>query len=80
MEAAKETVECGFLSYAKIKVKGFSSGFMDLILELSVGNERIRLGYFNLDKIAYGLQSRGMTLGLIFRLKDAEELLENTKE
>ena len=35
---------------------------------------------FYLDKIAYGLQSRGMTLGLIFRLEDAEELPENTKE
>ena len=55
LEVASETNNISFLKYAKLKVKGFSSGFLHPIVEVPCGKEIIHVGLFSLgackDKI-----------------------------
>ena len=58
MEVEPETENQSFLLYAKLKVKGFSNGFLHPITEISCENESIHVGLFSigasLDKGGFG--------------------------
>ena len=49
MEIDKETIDLSFLNYAKIRVKGFSNGFLPSILQLPRGSDTVMLGVFPLE-------------------------------
>ena len=44
LEVAEETRNKTFLGYAKMKVKGFKSGLMNLIVEVNCEGEKVCLG------------------------------------
>lgn len=68
MEIAQETLDCTFLTYAKIRVSGFSNGFLPSVLEMPQGSDFVMLGIFPLiDKQPLFSNRSARTLGPAFR-------------
>ena len=68
LEIAKETLERSFLTYAKIRVSGFSSGFLPSVLEMPRGSDFVMLGIFPLnDNRTSSSVASGRALGPTFR-------------
>ena len=68
LEIAEETLQRSFLTYAKIRVSGLSSGFLPSVLELPWGSDIVMLGIFPLidGQPSYSVGS-GRALGPAFR-------------
>lgn len=68
LEVAKETIDQSFLMYAKMKVKGHKSGFLNPIVEIPCEDEIIHAGIFSLaaNNVA-GVQSSGITRRVLAR-------------
>ena len=67
LEIAKETLDCSFLTYAKIRVFGLSSGFLPSVLEMPWRSDSVMLGVFPLnDKWVFFQGGTGRALGSTF--------------
>ena len=48
LEVAEETMKRSYMGYAKIKIKGFESGFMNPIIEILCEGVKVCLGAFSI--------------------------------
>ena len=48
LEVAEEMKDKTFLGYAKIKVKGFENGLMNLVIEIPCEGDKVCLGAFSI--------------------------------
>ena len=72
VDIAKETLDRSFLTFAKIRVSGFSNGFLPSVLEMPWGSHFVMLGIFPLnDKRGTIPFGSGTSLGPAFRRGEA---------